>query len=321
MNYYLVHHLSGFRSLFPSKDKAWDRFLDLYRSGSYVEAEKAFPAIWQWGADSYNEIAGDMPFGQRVLSARAFEIYKDALSIDRYFKLTIDGLDYYWCKMSICISIGDLDACNSDVVSVKPNYATLFSERFVKLWKENNFTGCEFIPFNGNPDEFYRFRKVATGNIENIFAKHAAFVTQHPDALDHDFDDALWSFLCAQKITLEEMPPPVMHYAATREFEWTFATGGISQVVLSLEEDKDGFIHHFSRILQGYEAMSCEDAAAMTREAIRMILASNGDDLVEAINSCFANEKLLYSDKKRIAYAFEHKDQFLGIQPTVKGAS
>ncbi len=157
--------------------------------------------------------------------------------------------------------------------------------------------------------------------------------------LDHDetsplewsvFDDELW-LLLSDRIThpseLENYPPPVAVYLASRWLEWEVGNGGFAQAAYNIPE-------WFESAASGYAALGKPKAVALIREALQMLsqeretLKRKGllvDTTIEQVFEHFSDSDMAsldghipedewWADEERVEYVRKHRHSFRGIK-------
>jgi Domain of unknown function (DUF4375) len=143
-----------------------------------------------------------------------------------------------------------------------------------------------------------------------------------------DFDYELWlyfmngravSVACFKDIT--HLPISVQHYLASRYMEWEVDNGTFSQAAYNIPD-------WFEPAAAGYDAIGVPKAAAIIREARRILLAGASDfskDKNVSIGELFQEFEMSplgrldwtakdigwNAETKRIEYVLKHKDDFL----------
>jgi Domain of unknown function (DUF4375) len=144
------------------------------------------------------------------------------------------------------------------------------------------------------------------------------------------FDDALWLLLC-RRITdpsqLDNYPPPVGVYLASRWLEWEVGNGGFAQAVYNIPE-------WFESAEIGYAALSKPKAVALIKEAREMLSTEReslrrkgllGAPNLHAISRHFSESDMnaldaripgdeWWIDEERVAYVRKNRDAFRGIK-------
>lgn len=134
-------------------------FVTLWQKKKYEDALKLFPSKWKWyGQDVKNQLVPDNPDvvgAGYVITAKAFQIIanKYPLETNLNHAFHLDGYDFVWFRPPI-IEDEDLDSTELNIFTIRTGYRTIFSEEYVKLWLENNFTGNTYIPFDINRNPF-----------------------------------------------------------------------------------------------------------------------------------------------------------------------
>ena len=144
------------------------------------------------------------------------------------------------------------------------------------------------------------------------------------------FDDELW-LLLSDRITnpsqLDDYPPPVGVYLASRWLQWEVGNGGFAQAAYNIPE-------WFEVAATGYAALGKPKAVALINEALQM-LSNERDTLMRkgllndtTIHEVFRHfsesdmaaldtripEDEWWSDEERVAYVRENRDAFRGIK-------
>lgn len=129
-------------------------FSNLWQKKKYTEALAGFfPTSWEWiGSDLENQLVSDYPVNLgtgEVVSEKLFNLlrkkYPDETNLNH--ELLIDGHKYFWFSPPV-IEKEELDSTALNIFMVRPRYTTMYSEDFVNLWKDNGFTGHEFVEVN-----------------------------------------------------------------------------------------------------------------------------------------------------------------------------
>lgn len=144
-----------------------------------------------------------------------------------------------------------------------------------------------------------------------------------------EFDDALWLLLCDLSLReLEQLPPPVRHYFASRYLQWDVGNGGFAQAAYNIPE-------FFGPAADGYEALGYRDAARLIRDAMKYLPKERAElerkNLLSAtIDKVFDhfNESRMAAfdakirempweiDAERVAYVRKHRDVFRSLGQT-----
>jgi hypothetical protein len=149
------------------------------------------------------------------------------------------------------------------------------------------------------------------------------------------FDDELW-LLLSDRIThpseLDDYPPPVGVYLASRWLEWEVGNGGFAQAAYNMPQ-------WFERAAIGYAALGKPRASALIEEALQM-LSSERDTLKrkgllmrkladdKAIHEVFSHfkesdmaaldsripEDEWWIDEERVAYVRKNRDAFRAVK-------
>ncbi len=152
MSIYNIVATNGIRALgtiYPTTSKEV-MFDELWIAKKYSEALNSFPDKWKWyGEDIENEAITDIPgiaFSGIIFSEKAYKalypIFKNDFEYEH--KIEIDGLVYMWLSVPI-ISQDEVMHTKHSVYKVKPLYKTYVTESFVKLCRDNNLTGRDFV--------------------------------------------------------------------------------------------------------------------------------------------------------------------------------
>lgn len=143
-----------------------------------------------------------------------------------------------------------------------------------------------------------------------------------------DFDDALWTLLCARVFEpedLESLPEAVSTYYASRLLEWEVGNGGFAQAAYNIPA-------WFPRAEAGYRALGKEASARLIQKAIQLLpserqVVERKGLLRAKIGDVFAHfresrmaaldvqipDAEWWIDDERVAFVRSHRETFRGI--------
>lgn len=136
-------------NVFPSQNIE-DIFTAYWQARKFEEALNLFPKKWVWlGENIKNELVCDHPIivGAGIaFTSHAFEViskeFPEETKLNHPFE--IDGYKFVWTSPPV-VQKEDFHLTKLNIFLAKPLYITVYSEKFVEIWKQHGFTGHEFV--------------------------------------------------------------------------------------------------------------------------------------------------------------------------------
>lgn len=134
-------------------------FVTLWQQKKYEDALKIFPSKWKWyGEDVKNLLVPDNPEvvgAGYVITAKAFQIISKRFPLETklHHDFRLDDYDFVWFRPPV-IEDENINSTELNIFTIRTGYRIIFSEEYVSLWLENNFTGNSYIPFDISRNPF-----------------------------------------------------------------------------------------------------------------------------------------------------------------------